>query len=293
MLLNQYCENIAEPLSVCFNKSIDQGSIPDFLKTAAVVPIHKGGSKSDPANYRPVSLTSVIMKIFKRIMRKAIVEHLDNSQLMNKSQHGFRKDRSCISALLEVYDNVMSSISNPNVNCIDMVYLDFAKAFDKVDHHILLYKLKQFGITKHVGIWLASFPSDRKQFVQIPGGISTYGPVSSGVPQGTVLGPVIFLILIADITKNVKFSNISSFEDDTQLYLPIESPTDIDNLQFDLRTVYDWAETNNMKFNSSKFNYVCYHTKNSPNNENIYISPTHDIIKSVTTVRDLGVTMSN
>ena len=95
-----------------------------------------------------------------------------------------------------------------------MVYLDFAKAFDKVDHHILLYKLKQFGITKHVGIvgiWLASFLSDRKQFVQIPGGISTYGPVSSGVPQGTVLGPVLFLILIADITKNVKFSNISSF----------------------------------------------------------------------------------
>ena len=87
---------------------------------------------------------------------------------MNKSQHGFRKGRSCISALLEVYDNVMSSISNPNVNCIDM-YLDFAKAFDNIDHHILLYKLKQFGITKHVGIWLASFLSDCKQFVQIPG----------------------------------------------------------------------------------------------------------------------------
>ena len=91
----------------------------------------------------------------------------------------------------------------------------------------------------------------------------------------------------------MKFSNISRFADDTRLYLPIESPTDIDNLQFDLRTVYDWAETNNIKFNSSKFNYVCYHTKNSPNNENIYISPTHDIIKSVTTVRDLGVAMSN
>ena len=118
---------------------------------------------------------------------------------------------------------------------------------------ILLYKLKQFGITKHVGIWLSSFLSDHKQFVQIPGDISTYDPVSSGVPQGTVLGPVLFLRLIADITENVKFSNISSFADDTQLYFPIESPTDLDNLQFDLRTVYDWAETNNMKFNSSEF----------------------------------------
>ena len=169
MLLNLCCENI-EPLSVCFIKSMDQGSIPDFLKTAAVVPIHKGGSKSDPANYRPVSLTSVIMKIFERIMRKATVEHLDMNQLMNKSQHGFRKGRSCISALLEVYDNIMSSISNPNVNCIDMVYLDFAEAFDKVDHHIsllnlfgywtlnicillllLLYKLKQFW--NHQACW--------------------------------------------------------------------------------------------------------------------------------------------
>ena len=137
---------------------------------------------------------------------------------MNNSQHGFRKGRSCISALLEVYDEIMTSISDPDVNCIDMVYLDFAKAFDKVDHHILLRKLKHFGITKQVGIWLASFLSDRKQFVQIPGGISECGQVSSSVPQGTVLGPVLFLILIADITKNVKFSKISSFADDTRLY---------------------------------------------------------------------------
>ena len=98
MLLNQCCDNIAEPLSVCFNKSIDhhQASIPDFLKTAAVVPIHKGGRRSDPANYRPVSLTSVIMNMFEQIMRKAIVEHSDNNQLMNKSQHGYRKGCSCI-----------------------------------------------------------------------------------------------------------------------------------------------------------------------------------------------------
>ena len=208
---------------------------------------------------------------------------------MNNSQHGFRKGRSCLSALLEVYDEIMTSISDPDVNCIDMVYLDFAKAFDKVDHHILLRKLKHFGITKQVGIWLASSLSDRKQFVQIPGGISEFGQVSSGVPQGTVLGPVFFLILIADITKNVKFSKISSFADDTRLYSTIRSPTDSDQLQCDLNSVHDWSKENNMEFNSNKFQYVSFHTNSSSNNDSIYISPSFNIINSVLTVRDLGV----
>ena len=138
----------------------------------------------------------------------------------------------------------------------------------KVDHHILLRKLKHFGITKQVGIWLASFLSDRKQFVQIPGGISECGQVSSGVPKGTVLGPVIFLILIADITKNVKFSKISSFADDTRLYW---SPTDSDQSQCDLNSVYDWSKENNMEFNSNKFQDVSFHT-NSSNNDSIHFT---------------------
>ena len=165
------------------------------------------------------------------------------------------------------------------------------KAFDKVDHHILLRKLKHFGISKQIGIWLSSFLSDRKQTVQIPGGISECGQVSSGVPQGTVLGPVLFLILIADITKNVKFSKISNFADNTRLYSAIRSPTDTDQLQCDLNSVYDWSKENNMEFNSNKFQYVSFHT-NSFNNDIIYISPSFNIINSVPTVRDLGVTMS-
>ena len=117
------------------------------------------------------------MKLLERIVRKAIVNHLDTNMLMNNPQHGFRNGRSCLSALLEVYDDTMTSISDPDVNCIDMVYWDFAKAFDKVDHHILLRKLKHFGIPKQVEIWLASFLSDRKQFVRIPEGFSECGQV--------------------------------------------------------------------------------------------------------------------
>ena len=139
-----------------------------------------------------------------------------------------------------------------------MVYLDFSKAFDKVDHGILLHKLRSLGISGNIGIWLYHFLTNRSHFVRLPGGISKDHPdyrsnqkVSiSGVPQGTVLGPLLFLIMIADIDKGVSDSNLISCADDTRLYSGVEDVTDCDNLQFDLDTVYDWASSNNMFFNS-------------------------------------------
>ncbi len=187
----------------------------------------------------------------------------------------------------------MQSLADPTVSCVDMIYLDFAKAFDKVDHHILLRKLKLLGITGKLGIWISNFLSDRSQFVQIPGGVSCTGAVTSGVPQGTVLGPVLFLILISDINSNIESCNISSFADDTRLYSPITDPENCDKLQDDLDSVYKWAENNNMCFNSEKFKYLCFSTKHSINNDNIYISPTNNIINPSTSVRDLGIQMSS
>ena len=113
-------DELSEPLSICFNKSLSEGTIPDIFKCAAVVPIYKGGDRSIPANYRPVSLTSVIMNVFEKIVRKAIVSHLDLlvNDLMNSTQHGFRKGRSCISALLGVYDEIMHSLIDPEVQCV-------------------------------------------------------------------------------------------------------------------------------------------------------------------------------
>ena len=192
MLVHKCCEQIAEPLSVCFNMSLEEGYIPDCFKSAACSNTYlQGWRKIQTSKLSPSIAHFSNYETFRKNLRKVNVNHLDTNMLMNNSQHGFRKGRSCLSALLEVYNEIMTSISDPDVNCIDMVYLDFAKAFDKVDHHILLRKLKHFGITKQVGIWLASFLSDRKQFVQIPGGISVCSQVSSGVPQGTVLGPVL------------------------------------------------------------------------------------------------------
>ena len=200
-------------------------------------PIYKGDDRSIPANYRPVSLTSVIMNVFEKIVRKAIVSHLDVNDLMNKTQHGFRKGRFCISALLGVYDEIMHSLMEPGVQCVDMVHLDFSKAFDRVDHHILLHKLKSYRITKQLGIWILQFLIGRSQYVQIPGGNSKSNVIASGVPQGRVLDPVIFLAIIADINQDITYSSVSSFADNIRLYKSVKCPTDCDNLQKDLNVV--------------------------------------------------------
>ena len=129
---------------------------------------------------------------------------------------------------------------------VDMVYLDFSKAFDKVDHGILLHKLKALGITRNLGMWFYNFLTNRSHFVRLPGGISADSPVLSGVPQGTVLGPLLFLIMIAEINKDISESNLISFADDTRIYTKIHDVSDCNLLQQDLNHIYDWATTNNM-----------------------------------------------
>ena len=139
------CASVSEPLAALFTKSLTEGSVPTLLKRAAVVPIYKSGDRSLPSNYRPVSLTSILMKVMEKLVRENIVTFLTENNLFNPSQHGFMKGRSCLSALLSVYDELINNLSNCQPSCIDMIYLDFAKAFDKVDHGVLLHKLKKYG----------------------------------------------------------------------------------------------------------------------------------------------------
>ena len=131
---------------------------------------------------------------------------------------------------------------------VDMIYLDFSKAFDKVDHGLLLLKLKDLGITVKLGIWFFQFLTNRTHYVRIPGGIIKDSPVLSGVPQGTVLGPLLFLIMISDINKGTTSSKLVSFTDDTQVYSNIAEAADCDNLKYDLNSIYNWAVHNNMYF---------------------------------------------
>jgi hypothetical protein len=291
-LLINCATELAPVLMTIFTDSLKLGLIPSPLKRAAIVPVFKTGDKSIPKNYRPISLTSVIAKVLERIIRKQVFSFLSVRGALNDTQHGFRSGRSCLSALLDVFDNIMHILDTHN--SVDMVYLDFSKAFDKVDHGVLLHKLRDAGITGNLGRWFYHFLTNRTHYVRLPGGTSTVGPVLSGVPQGTVLGPLLFLIMISDINRDTHASQIISFADDTRIYKGISEPTDCDDLQVDLNAVYDWAVANNMFFNAQKFNYLSFSPSvTSPPSSNIYINSNHNIINPVDNVLDLGIFMSS
>ena len=161
----------------------------------------KGDSRSDPANFRPVSLTSHLIKTLERVVRKELVSYLEGNQLMDVNQHGSRAGKSTLSQLLEHQDDILAALENGEN--FDSVYLDFSKAFDKVDHSIVLSKFKRLGITGKIYDWIESFLRDRQQSVIVNGVKSKPQEGISGVPQGSVLGPLIFLILIGDIDENI------------------------------------------------------------------------------------------
>ena len=165
LLLKECAEELSEPLYTIFRHSLDTGEVPSILKDAIIVPIYKGGLKSLPQNYRPINLISHILKVLEKIVRSRIVKFLEENNLMNPNQHGFRPHRSCLSQLLDHFDTIIETIYN-NKNC-DVIYLDFAKAFDVVDHDILMRKLKGLGVTGKLGFWIHSFLSNRKQTVSV------------------------------------------------------------------------------------------------------------------------------
>ena len=186
------------------------------------------------------------------MIHRHIVTFLISKGHLNPTQHGFRGGRSCLSALLSVFDDVMQLLSSGN-NTVDMVYLDFAKTFDNVDHDVLLHKIKMLGITGKLGVWLYHFLTGRTRFVKLQGGISFDSPVISGASQGTVLGPLLTIILMCDINSRITSSSMVSFADDTRLYYGNSNIDDCAILQNDLNSIYEWASGNNMFFNAQKF----------------------------------------
>ena len=293
ILLKKCRHALAPPLASIWRKSLEDGDIPAICKTATITPIHKGKSRAVAKNYRPVALTSHLIKVFEKVVRKNLVDFMESNNLFNHSQHGFRGGRSCLSQLLSHFDRITYEMEKGNG--VDVVYLDFAKAFDKVDHGITIHKLRQLGLRGKLGRWLTCFLTNRVQSVVVEGRKSQPQPVISGVPQGSVLGPLIFLVLIGDIDKNVAFSFISSFADDTRVGKGIASEENVQQLQTDLEAIYGWSVENNMTFNSDKFELVRYKGANSKEIQlcTSYRSNDGSTIPEKQHVRDLGVTMSN
>ena len=282
-------DTIAVPLKIILRKSLDEGKIPDIFKLAYVTPIYKGGSKFKPENYRPVSLTSHIVKVFERVLKVEIIKHLTEHKLLNQGQHGFVPGRSTQSQLLQHYCDIYEALAE-GVR-IDTVYLDFAKAFDKVDHTILLEKIAKHKIKGKIGRWILEFLSNRKYKVIANGESSELQEVISGVPQGTVLAAILFVIMIADIDE-VEKSIVRSFADDTRTSIKIRTEADKEILQRDLEKIYKWAKDNLMEFNESKFEQMTHGESDNISIES-YKTPTENIIRPSNIVKDLGIIASD
>ena len=291
ILLKTCKASLSSPLAMIWRESLDSGSIPDLLKSANIVPIHKGGCKGTPKNYRPVALTSHLIKVFEKVLRAHIVAYMEDNSLFNPHQHGFRAGRSCLSQLVAHLDNIIYQLEQGKN--VDVVYLDFSKAFDKVDFAITLKKLNALGIKGKIGRWVQSFITGRTQSVLVNGSKSTSSDVKSGVPQGSVLGPLLFLVLLGDIDHNVAHSFVSSFADDSRITKAVNDKRDTEKMQSDLDTIYRWTEENNMALNDDKFECLRYGPNMEMKNGTSYKSNTDMQIEVKEHVKDLGIIMSS
>jgi hypothetical protein len=248
--LKEVQEDLVPALTIIFRKSVRDGAVPEDWKIANVVPIYKKGSKSSPGNYRPISLTSMACKILESIIRDAVTGHLSANNLIKGSQHGFFKNRSCSTNLLEFLERASSVVDEGGG--YDVVYLDFAKAFDKVPSKRLLKKIWAHGIRGRAFIWVKEWLTGRKQRVVLNGRFSSWEEVLSGVPQGSVLGPLLFLIFINDLDNVVEMVDVKKFADDTKLGKQVRADIDRADLQLALDNAIAWAKMWGMQFNIEK-----------------------------------------
>ncbi len=286
---------VTKALVDIFQRSLDSSSVPEALKTAFITPIWKGSDKTKAASYRPVALTSHLSKIFERLIRAPMIAFLEAQGKMDPSQHGARAGRSTVSQLLIQHDLLLKLMEDGDN--ADVVYLDFSKAFNKVDFSLLLRKIANFGFIGNLGKWLGNFLTNRLQAVRVGNSRSKWAEVKSGVPQGTVLGPLLFLLFISDLGKDLPASSASrllKYVDDTKVIRKISSEADVEELQEDLNCLYKWQEEANMAWNDSKF-VVLRMGPSAPIRESTHLFTPHygGIIEEREVTRDLGIEVDN
>ena len=285
--LKSSSKSLAKPLTLLFNKTLSEGCIPDEWKLAEVRPIYKKGDKTQPGNYRPVSLTSVICKVMESFIKKSLNSHLINNNLLSCNQFGFVSGRNTITQLLVSLNDWMYDLDS-NIP-VDACYMDFRKAFDAVPHQRLINKLKGYNISGPILKWITSFLTNRKQFVKINNSVSNSLNVTSGVPQGSVLGPTLFIYFINDLPNVVKSSKVKIFADDTKVYNSIKNPDNVKCLQNSIDEMFLWTQKWLLKFNKDKCK-VLHLGKNNPKNKYFIGSENERVeLEETDLEKDLGI----
>jgi hypothetical protein len=285
--LKELSESLAVPLRILFTKSIQQKQIPKDWKMASVTPIFKKGKKCLASNYRPVSLTSIVCKTMEKIVRDHIIEHLKANNLLTNKQYGFISGRSTSLQLLTVLDEWSEALDAGN--SIDCIYMDYQKAFDTVPHRRLLNKLQAYGITDPILGWIKSFLEKRKQRINVEGESSDWKDVTSGIPQGSVLGPLLFVIFINDLPEELQTSAYL-FADDTKVYNIIKNKNDQENLQKDLNKLEEWSDRWLLRFHPDKCKHIHVGKQIEPNTRYYIHNKKLEIIEEE---KDIGVTVDN
>ena len=259
-MIKSVIDSISEPISFLFNQSIENGVFPSKLKCARVVPVFKSGNKCEIKNYRPISTLPFLSKIFEKLTAERIYTYLNKENIISDRQYGFQKNIGTIDAIIRFMDRTYTSLSKKEY--VLSVFVDFSKAFDTLSHDILLSKLHYYGFRGIVYDWFASYLSNRQQRVDFKGSISPVETINTGIPQGSVLGPLLFILYINDLINASKIFDVVLYADDATL---LYSDSCINNLfnvvNNELNNIFQWTCANKLSLNIDKTKYMVISTK--------------------------------
>ena len=264
IMLKSTASSITPSVTSLLNLSLRTGRVPEEWKRSSVVPIPKKSPATTPNSYRPISLLSIVSKVLERHVHTLIMEHLHNQHPLSESQWGFQPGKSTVSALLSTTYSWLETLEEGNE--IGAVFFDLQKAFDSVPHQCLMEKLQQTGLSDHILSWISDYLTCREQKVVVNGKSSQYSPVISGVPQGSVLGPLLFLIYVDGLAKLTLSdgSHMVLYADDLLLFRPIRGNEDFHQLQHDISLVENWVKCNHLTLNPTKCKYMVISRKRTP-----------------------------
>ena len=285
-------ELVSLPLPQLSNNSISKGIFPTICKLAQVIPIFKNDSRLLCNNYRPILLLSNINKIFEKVNHCRLNLFLEQNNCLYAFQFGFRLNHSTNNALMAIVESIKKQLDAGNYTV--GVFVDLEKAFDTVDHTILLEKLDCYGIRGVAKNWFESYLNNQKQFVTLNGSDSPFKPVSTGVPQGSALGPLLFLVYINGLHKSVKYSKVYHFADDTNMLLSGNSQKNVaKQTNFDLKNLSQWLKADKLSLNFTKTELILFHTNSKKIDHNLKFKLNGKCLTPTSTVKYLGVLLDD